>query len=128
VYTTHYLPEVEALGAEIVIIDRGLILGRGTQSELVAANREVGLDIEMRPGVALDGRGALDGFDVRPLGSDRWRIVGELDVSGLVARLGPAADDVVAIESIQPDLEQVFLTVTGSALDDHTGPQSGGDA
>ncbi len=128
VYTTHYLPEVEALGAEIVIIDQGLILGRGTKSELVAANREVGLDIEMRPGVALDGSGALDGFDVRPLGSHRWRILGELDVAGLVHHLGAGTDDVVAIKSIQPDLEQVFLTVTGSALDGDTGPQSGGDA
>ncbi len=123
-YTTHYLPEVEALGAEIVIIDDGLILGRGTKNELVAANREHGLDVEVRAGVSLNGHGALDGFEVRSLGADRWRVVGELDVSGLVARLGPAAEDIVAVESIEPDLEQVFLTVTGTALDDEAGPKS----
>ena len=126
VYTTHYLPEVEALGAEIVIIDEGLILGRGTKSELMAAHREMGLDVEVRAGVSLNGHGALDGFEVRSLGADRWRVVGELDVSGLVARLGPAAEDIVAVESIQPDLEQVFLTVTGAALDADAGSPDGG--
>lgn len=130
VYTTHYLPEVEALGAEIVIIDEGHILGRGTKNELVDANREVGLDVEMRPGVALDGAGSLEAFDVRPLGSDRWRVVGDLDVAGLVDRLGVRTDDIVAIESIQPDLEQVFLTVTGRALDEDAdaAPPSGADS
>ncbi len=128
VYTTHYLPEVEALGAEIVIIDEGRILGRGTKSELVAANREVGLDVESRPGASLADHEALTGFDVRPLGSNRWRIVGEIDVAGLVDRLGAASEDIVAVESIQPDLEQVFLTVTGSAMDDDAVTLSGDDA
>jgi ABC-2 type transport system ATP-binding protein len=118
VYTTHYLPEVEALGAEIVIIDEGRALARGTRNQLMAANREVGLDVETRPGAELNAIESLGAFNVRPLGSDRWRIVGEIDVAGLVDRLGPRTDDIVAIESIQPDLEQVFLTVTGSALDD----------
>ena len=37
------------------------------------------------------------------------------------------AEGVVAVESIEPDLEQVFLTVAGSALTDESGPPNGGE-
>ncbi len=126
VYTTHYLPEVETLGAEIVVIDEGTCLARGSRSELVTAHREVGLDVATRPGTSLAGLDALSDLDVRSLDGDRWRLVGDIDVTDLVRRLGDRSGEILAVQSIEPDLEQVFLTLTGSALDDAAGPAPAG--
>ena len=44
VYTTHYLPEVESLGASIVIIDEGVMLASGTKDELTAKHHLQGIE------------------------------------------------------------------------------------
>jgi ABC-2 type transport system ATP-binding protein len=37
VYTTHYLPELDELGATLAIADRGRVIARGERAELRAA-------------------------------------------------------------------------------------------
>jgi len=43
VYTTHYLPEVEGLDADVVLLERGRVIARGSVGELVA--QHASLDI-----------------------------------------------------------------------------------
>ena len=45
-YSTHYLQEVETLGASVVLIDKGSVLARGAVAELVA--RHGGSVVELR--------------------------------------------------------------------------------
>ena len=97
VYTTHYMEEAERLCDRVAIIDRGRLLGLGTVPELILAH------------------------GVRPV------LVAE--VAGEERRI-PADDPLAALNTLaarervtsfrveQPDLEQVFLNLTGRHLRD----------
>ncbi|MGH1502150.1 MAG: ABC transporter ATP-binding protein [Acidimicrobiales bacterium] len=115
IYTTHYLPEVEALGAEVVIIDGGRMLARGTQRDLVARYHRpgfrVGTDGPLDPGV-------LDELtiDLEALDHAEYRVDGVPTLAGLLAAFGPHADRIESVDTLRPDLEAVFLAVTGADL------------
>jgi len=112
VYTTHYLPEVEALAADIVVIDEGQVRARGTQQELVERYRTDGVEIEfdrhIEPGPEL--------AEVSPLSPTRWRVDGATTIEAALAAVGTVDARVIAAEFIRPDLERVFLDITGRAL------------
>ncbi len=124
VYTTHYLPEVEALGADIVIIDDGQILARGTQEQLIAEHHLGGLRFTARGGVPSEVFDGLDIFERGQSGDsgdetekDQTFVVpGDLTMAGLLARFGDQAHRLVSVERNLPDLETVFLAVTGNDL------------
>ena len=92
VYTTHQLGEVERLCDRIVILDRGRAVAQGTLEEL---QREVGAS------------GPTGGLELAP-GTDLDHVVEVLRGRGIEARLREQA----------PDLEEVFLALTGRALRD----------
>lgn len=113
IYTTHYLNEVEALDADIVIIDDGQILARGTRDELVDQHRMQGVEFQMQndlPNDMLTKLGAVES-EVRT-----YRIDDDIPVGQLITNLGPLSDQLVSVETIRPDLESVFLAVTGDQL------------
>jgi len=91
VYTTHQLGEVERLCDRIVILDAGRTIAEGSLDEL-------------RQGIV-----AAD--------STRDRIVAGTRTAEALALLRAAGID-ARVEEDLPDLEQVFLTLTGHALRD----------
>lgn len=115
VYTTHYLPEVEALEADIVIIHEGEILDRGTQAELIDRHHRGGLRF------TVDGQppaGVLAGLDVvhqRPDGDGKSQFLvgGDVRMAELIQRFGDDIGQLVSVERNLPDLDRVFLAVTG---------------
>jgi ABC-2 type transport system ATP-binding protein len=115
VYTTHYLPEVENLGASIVIIDNGVVLASGTKDELMAKHQMQGVEFSTTselPSALIESLGAV------ATGDREYRVVGDLDLSALIARLGKSASSLVSAEKLKPDLESVFLSITGTSLAD----------
>lgn len=129
VYTTHYLPEVEALDADIVIIDDGQILARGTRAKLISDHHLGGLRFTVNgpaPSEALDGLsvttvrggGETDG-DARA--QHEYLAVGDITMAALLARFGSSTDRLISVERNLPDLESVFLAVTGRELGDGDG-------
>ncbi len=115
IYTTHYLNEVEALDADIVIIDNGQILARGTRDELVEQHRLQGLEFTLTETLAEATRVELGAVEV---GTHTYRIDQDLAVGALVAKLGDRSDHLVSVEAVRPDLESVFLAVTGDRLEE----------
>ena len=120
IYTTHYLQEVEALDADIVIIDDGKILARGRRSELIAAHHHGGLTFTVRGAVP---EGLLDGLEIastRSLDGDlvEYLVTGDVAMPSLLQRFGTEVDRLIAVERNLPDLESVFLAVTGRELAD----------
>ncbi len=123
-YTTHYMEEAERLCDRVGIIDEGHLVAEGTRRELVAG---VGQRDRLRVGVVGDGEALaarcrdLDG-DVDVVVTDG--VVEVLAPSGrrLLAPIIHAAEEarveVTSVEIIEPDLEAVFLHLTGKALRD----------
>jgi ABC-2 type transport system ATP-binding protein len=121
-YTTHYMEEAERLCDRVGIIDQGRVIAEGTRRELVALVGQ--LDKVM---LTADGRLAEGAAAARAVGGVREATVqnDRIDVLATEARsilprlLGSVTDAGVvvhAVEVIEPDLEAVFLHLTGKAL------------
>jgi ABC-2 type transport system ATP-binding protein len=129
-YTTHYMEEAERLCDRIGIIDQGRIVGAGTRRELVTS---LGQQDVVRLGVHGDiGRAAaacralpaVTSADVdRAEESAEGSIVCLLtdaagSLAGVLTAVGATGASVTTVEVRQPDLEDVFLHLTGRALRD----------
>jgi linearmycin/streptolysin S transport system ATP-binding protein len=123
-YTTHYMEEAERLCDRIGIVDLGELKAEGTRAELVGLVGE-------HDRVALEGLGDLSAAARVCAGLDAVRAASvqdggiQLIVDGartlLPELLQTAAGAGVAISSVEvtePDLEAVFLHLTGRALRD----------
>ena len=123
-YTTHYMEEAERLCDRVGIIDAGQLKAEGTRRELVAM---VGGRDRIRFTVSGDARpGAAAARDV-PGVDEVTDNAGVIEVMALDARsrLAPvlaaitgSGAAVMGVEVTEPDLEAVFLHVTGKALRD----------
>jgi ABC-2 type transport system ATP-binding protein len=123
-YTTHYMEEAERLCDRVGIIDEGKIIAEGTRRELTAK-------IGQRDRIELTGTGRLEQFanQAKRLKDVNDATVGDGTVQFLVRsgreilpRLLEIADRakvaVSSVEVIEPDLEAVFLHLTGKGLRD----------
>ncbi|MCP3936714.1 MAG: ABC transporter ATP-binding protein [Actinomycetia bacterium] len=124
VYTTHYMEEAERLCDRLAIMDQGKMIAEGTRRELV---EKVGDNDRIRLRIVGDGEGAsrlLDDIDgvVFATAAD-----GMVEVAcrsahtllpSVVAAVGQAEARIESVELIEPDLESVFLALTGKALRD----------
>jgi ABC-2 type transport system ATP-binding protein len=124
-YTTHYMEEAERLCDRIVIMDRGRVVAddtlRGLYRRLPARNRiavELG---EVGEGAWLDALRSLPGIGEAQLADGRLSVGVEDLAASAPAVLGCLAQHRIPYEhfvSERPDLEAVFLTLTGRSLRD----------
>jgi linearmycin/streptolysin S transport system ATP-binding protein len=123
-YTTHCMEEAERLCDRVAIIDEGRIKAEGTRSELVAMVGE-------RDRVNLSATGDLAGAEraLSALHEVEAATVADGSInlivngaSAVLPRILQAVQDagvaLTGVEVVQPDLEAVFLTMTGKALRD----------
>jgi ABC-2 type transport system ATP-binding protein len=124
IYTTHYMEEAERLCDRIGIIDEGRLVAEGTRAELVRSiTQRTRLRVTATGPLAelADEARGIDGVDGATVADNT------LDV--LVEEIGPALGPFVeaaekagvtinGLEVIEPDLEAVFLELTGKALRD----------
>ncbi|MCC6672016.1 MAG: ABC transporter ATP-binding protein [Planctomycetes bacterium] len=111
-YTTHYMEEAERLCTRIAILDHGRILAFDGLDALLRAHGggvvvEGELEAAPAPGTRLPGE--LDGLTLRMRSDDPPRTLRELAGSGLHFR---------TLRMERPDLESVFLHLTGRHLRD----------
>ena len=126
--TTQYLDEAERLAKEIVVIDRGSVIARGTASELKASSGGERVEVTVSdrdhlgrindllrefalPGVAetIDRDAATVTVPVSTTDHIVPRIVRTLDDAGI---------DVVDVVVRRPTLDDVFLQLTGHKAED----------
>ena len=123
-YTTHYMEEAERLCDRVAIIDEGEIKAEGTRSELV---RLVGERDKVRLGASGNLAGALPALQAVPgvesasTGEERIDLIVEGADRALPLLLQAAAGAGLSVHSVEveePNLEAVFLHLTGKALRD----------
>ncbi len=110
-YLTHYLAEIEALGASVAILEQGRVLVHGTLRELIKAHGESVVELGFLPGAEpIELPGAISGADgrIRLSTPDPPSLLGRV-----LAALGPRARELQSIEVVHPSLENVYLRVTG---------------
>ena len=123
-YTTHYMEEAERLCDRIGIIDSGRLQAEGTRDELLSLTGETDRVHLEGTGEVEAAVGALNRLEaVRSVTNDRRSI--DLTVvdapAGLALIVAAAADagmSVTDVEVARPDLESVFLNLTGRSLRD----------
>lgn len=126
VYTTHYMEEAERLCDRIGIIDEGRLIAEGTPDELVARlGRATSVVIRADGSApALEAwRAAVSaapGVQGVQAGDDGAIITCSDASAAVAAAFSAAAGQVVigGVEITEPDLEAVFLSLTGKALRD----------
>ncbi len=97
-YTTHYMEEAERLCDRVAIVDRGRLLAIGTVDELVAAH----------------GGACIVEAEI----GERTVRIETRDPFGEVARLAGEGGAFKHLRVDRPDLEAVFLALTGHSLRD----------
>ena len=123
-YTTHYMEEAERVCARVGIIDQGKIIAEGTRRELVALVGGVDRVTLHGTGEARAAAGAARAVtgvqDATP--NEAGLDVLVRDARHALPRLLDAIDEagfaVRSVDVVEPDLEAVFLHLTGKALRD----------
>ncbi|HZR11787.1 MAG TPA: ABC transporter ATP-binding protein [Acidimicrobiia bacterium] len=111
VYSTHYLHEIEELGASVAFIDRGRVVAQGDVARLVAHHGTTALELTFDGDVPhiLRADGALVDGSVARIPTDDPAAT----AAHMLRELGSAAGSLRGIEVIRPSLESVFLSITG---------------
>lgn len=123
-YTTHYMEEAERLCDRVGIVDEGTLIAEGTVRELTGMVGE-------RDRVRLIASGDLDAaattlravptvrqVSVQPDGLELFDDDARTALPGLLRAAGDAGTAVRSVTVHEPDLEAVFLHLTGKTLRD----------
>jgi len=124
IYTTHYMEEAERLCDRIVIIDHGKMIANDTLQglhKLLPVTNVIAIDLDPADGFKPEKMLALPEVKSCELRDGTLR-VGVHDLSrgapGVLRWLAENAHSYHHVSSEQPDLETVFLTLTGRSLRD----------
>jgi ABC-type multidrug transport system ATPase subunit len=114
--SSHILTEVQQIADTVTIIGRGRLLAEGNVSDILAANGQlsarVGVSDHLRASEVL----TASGFAVEPLAGRLLKVSlsdQRLDLAVITRLLADQGLYVSELTPIQPDLESVFLNLTG---------------
>ncbi len=123
-YTTHYMEEAERLCDRVGVIDEGRLQAEGTRRELVAlvgqqdrVSLEATGDLEAAA-AALHALEGVTAASVRPGGLELTLVDARGGLPAMLSAATGAGASVTGVEVTEPDLEAVFLHLTGKALRD----------
>ena len=124
IYTTHYMEEAERLCDRIVIIDHGKVIADDTLQglhKLLPVTNVIAIELDHADGFKKEQIMALPSVKSAELEQSTLR-VGVHDLSrgapGILRWLSENGHSYRHVASEQPDLETVFLTLTGRSLRD----------
>ena len=123
-YTTHYMEEAERLCDRVGIIDAGALRAEGTRRELVALVGETDRVRLVAAGsldegaAAVRGLGAVREASCREDGIDLLVDGASAALPAILATVASAGVTVRNVDVAEPNLEAVFLHLTGKALRD----------
>ncbi|MCL2427127.1 MAG: ABC transporter ATP-binding protein [Oscillospiraceae bacterium] len=123
IYTTHYMEEVQAISDRISIMDSGRVIADGTIDELIkriSHEDTIRLTATLATNALTDDIKAISGVKKVTISGNDYVIISEAE-SGNLNRIMEVAvrhGGVANITADKPNLEDVFLTLTGRKLRD----------
>lgn len=126
-YTTHYMEEAQELSTRVGIIDHGELIASGTQAELMQKIGEkdtILITIGQQDDAGLAALAvvkAVPGVDSASSDDGKLKLLssrGRQALPGVIKALDDAGITLQSIEVKEPNLEAVFLELTGRALRD----------
>lgn len=124
IYTSHYMEEVEYLCNELCIMDEGKIIASGTQQEMIELVKEkTQINIKLNKmdeymlNILKDTDGVFDG----KIEEDHIALFGsnaDVVLADIISKVSKNGWLIETIDVKKPNLEAVFLHLTGKALRD----------
>ncbi|GAA3411293.1 ABC transporter ATP-binding protein [Paenibacillus hodogayensis] len=124
IYTSHYMEEVEEICTRIAIVDHGKIIAEGTKEQLKAIitdSKEIWIGIRSDESLNTEPLKAIQGVTSVRLEEQTLKLVSKAEINNLNRIIQQLIKDQVEIRSVEeqaPNLETVFLTLTGRNLRD----------
>lgn len=127
-YTTHYMEEVQAIASRVVIMDQGQVIKEGTAEQLIQTiqhEEKVRIDVSDPDKVPVVSLLNIAGVKKADLSGSRVTVVSAAGSGNLdrILSVVKAHTGVLGIQQDKPNLEDVFLTLTGKRLRDKEGDQ-----
>jgi len=121
IYTTHYMEEAEKLCTKIAIIDYGKIIALGTKQELYnLLGEENIIQFKFKEKINFqDYETKLSQYSIEKLTDTSFQLVGKnliKQLANIIKIIENLPDETEEINIIQPNLESVFLKLTGREL------------
>jgi len=124
IYTSHYMEEVEEVCTRIAIIDHGKIIAEGTKEQLksiITDKKEVWIEVKTKEPVDLGEIKKIKGVEMASFHENMIQIQSDASINNLNLILEFLISHHIEIRALQekePNLETVFLTLTGRNLRD----------
>lgn len=124
IYTSHYMEEVEQICSKISIIDHGKVIAEGTKEELksiVTDKNTVVVTVSDAGRVSEEKLKEISGVTGVVIDENMVKIDSSKEVNNLDKVITYFTDNCIPIKNVEnkvPDLETVFLTLTGRKLRD----------
>lgn len=124
IYTSHYMEEVEYLCSRICIMDQGKIIASGSKDELVemiSGKTEIALLLESMDQEIVKTVGSIKGIDSMVHQENQILIRCEnadMILADIIASITASGTHLRSVDVKKPNLEAVFLHLTGKALRD----------
>ena len=124
IYTSHYMEEVEEICSRLAIIDHGKVIAEGTNEELksiVTNTNSVWITVDSVSRINTDALKAIKGVTDVEITENLIKVHSSADMNNLDKIILYFTENIIPIKNIEsknPNLESVFLTLTGRKLRD----------
>ncbi|MCM2536105.1 ABC transporter ATP-binding protein [Neobacillus pocheonensis] len=124
IYTSHYMEEVEEICTKIAIVDHGKVIAEGTKEQLIAIitnTKDVWIEVKTAEKINVELIKEITGVKTVQLEENFIKINSDIEVNNLnkiIQHLINNSIEISSLEEKEPNLETVFLTLTGRNLRD----------
>lgn len=124
IYTSHYMEEVEEICTRIAIIDHGKVIAEGTKDQLIAIitnTKDVWIEVKSTERINSEQLKEISGVKSVKIEENFIKINSDIEVNNLnkiIQHLINNTIEITSLEEKEPNLETVFLTLTGRNLRD----------
>ena len=124
IYTSHYMEEVEEICTRIAIVDHGKIIAEGTKEQLksiITNTKDMQVVLKSAENIDIGELKTISGVEAAVLEDNTLKINSDAGVNNLnqiIEKLMKNGAEIRSLEEKAPNLETVFLTLTGRQLRD----------